>query len=574
MRKLILFLFLSSVISHLSFAEVRYVSHSGSNTPPYLTWETAADSIMSAINISSFGDTIYVANGNYQEKVIMIPGLSLIGAGMDSCIIDMVALSPGQPRAITMKDSCLVEGFKIVFDSTINITGTGIFMGDSTKGCFVYNNAIIYATRGIWVTEGFIKKNYIITWYFGITAAVIDDSRNYIANIDSNFIAFAGYGIFDDYRTIINANNNIFQLKSINSTDGEVIAIDGLSFTPSASFKNNQILKSKYDIIYQKCIFNVVPGEFNNNLFLSRYDKVFYNTFPSASFKNNNVINSVNASNGTGIIRYNNFWRVSNYPQDSTNISVNPIFVNEDSLDYHLQKYSPLIDAGDPDILDKDGSRSDIGLYGGPYGESYKYLDLPPAVPVNFTGVLDTNQILLSWNKNTEADFRYYKLYRDTAANFTVDSTKLISIQQDTLFIQPLSFNENRYVYKVSSVDNQGNESNPSSEVVVNITGAKGYPQTISDYRLYQNFPNPFNPSTTIGFRLKKRGYVKLYIYDLTGSIIATLVNEDKEAGYYEAIFDAGDKMASGIYLYRIIVTDSEKRIPVYNNAGKMMLIK
>ena len=88
MGTLKIFVFLSLVISHWSFAEVRYVSHSGTDTPPYLTWETAADSIMSAINISSFGDTIYVANGVYEEQVVMIPGLSLIGAGMDSCVID------------------------------------------------------------------------------------------------------------------------------------------------------------------------------------------------------------------------------------------------------------------------------------------------------------------------------------------------------------------------------------------------------------------------------------------------------------------------------------------------------
>ncbi len=60
MKKLILFILLLIVNYSFSIASVRYVSHSGSNTPPYLTWETAADSIMSAINISSFGDTIYV----------------------------------------------------------------------------------------------------------------------------------------------------------------------------------------------------------------------------------------------------------------------------------------------------------------------------------------------------------------------------------------------------------------------------------------------------------------------------------------------------------------------------------
>ncbi len=309
-------------------------------------------------------------------------------------------------------------------------------------------------------------------------------------------------------------------------------------------------------------------------MFLSKYNKVFYNTSPLASFKNNNVINSVNAGNGTGDIRYNNFWRVSNYPHDTTNISVNPIFVNQDSMDYHLQAYSPLIDAGDPDILDKDGSRSDIGLYGGRYGESYKYLDLPPAIPVNFTGVLDSSQILLSWNKNTEADFRYYRLYRDTVSNFTIDSTKLISVQSDSFFTEPVPLNVARYVYKLSSQDNQGNQSDPSAEVIVNITGVKEFPQTITDYRLYQNYPNPFNPSTKIGYRLKTRGYVKLYIYDLTGSVIETLVNEEKNAGYYEAEFNAGEKLASGIYLYRISITDSEKRIPVYSNMGKMMLIK
>jgi hypothetical protein len=72
MGTLKIFVFLSLVISHWSYAEVRYVSHSVTDTPPYLTWETAADSIMSAMNISSFGDTIYVANGVYEEDVVII----------------------------------------------------------------------------------------------------------------------------------------------------------------------------------------------------------------------------------------------------------------------------------------------------------------------------------------------------------------------------------------------------------------------------------------------------------------------------------------------------------------------
>src|SRR5512146_55200 len=110
-----IFVFLSLVISHWSFATVRYVSHSGTNTPPYLTWETAADSIMSAVNISSFGDTIYVANGVYEEQVVMIPGLSLIGAGMDSCVIDTRALVDTIGFiSVDVTDNCTLIGFNVM----------------------------------------------------------------------------------------------------------------------------------------------------------------------------------------------------------------------------------------------------------------------------------------------------------------------------------------------------------------------------------------------------------------------------------------------------------------------------
>src|SRR5690606_6467221 len=95
-------------------ATIRYVSKTGTSTPPYTSWETAADSIQKCINISSFGDTIYVANGVYKEQVVMINGLSLIGAGTDSCIIDTRALITSiSTEAVVVADSCLFTGFNI-----------------------------------------------------------------------------------------------------------------------------------------------------------------------------------------------------------------------------------------------------------------------------------------------------------------------------------------------------------------------------------------------------------------------------------------------------------------------------
>ncbi|OGB70088.1 MAG: hypothetical protein A2Y94_01965 [Caldithrix sp. RBG_13_44_9] len=75
-------------------------------------------------------------------------------------------------------------------------------------------------------------------------------------------------------------------------------------------------------------------------------------------------------------------------------------------------------------------------------------------------------------------------------------------------------------------------------------------------FELFQNYPNPFNPSTLISWQLIVDGEVQLKIFNLLGQEIRTLVNERQEAGSHTVVWDgrndAGDPMASGIYLYRI----------------------
>ena len=75
-----------------------------------------------------------------------------------------------------------------------------------------------------------------------------------------------------------------------------------------------------------------------------------------------------------------------------------------------------------------------------------------------------------------------------------------------------------------------------------------GIPAT---FELKQNYPNPFNPSTKISYALPKEGIVSLKIYDVLGKEVATLVNENKLAGYYEVEFNASS-FASGLYFYKI----------------------
>ncbi len=90
-------------------------------------------------------------------------------------------------------------------------------------------------------------------------------------------------------------------------------------------------------------------------------------------------------------------------------------------------------------------------------------------------------------------------------------------------------------------------------------------------YGLNQNMPNPFNPSTTIGYQLPEAGLVRIAIYNLLGQEVRVLVDERKETGSFTVTCDGTDalgrRVASGIYLYRIHAGD-------FAASRRMLLLK
>lgn len=90
---------------------------------------------------------------------------------------------------------------------------------------------------------------------------------------------------------------------------------------------------------------------------------------------------------------------------------------------------------------------------------------------------------------------------------------------------------------------------------------------TPGNFILYQNFPNPFNPTTLISYTLTKDSFVEIIVYDLTGKEIVVLVNENNKAGNYKINFD-GSHLASGVYFYSSFLNG------IFNSSGKMLLTK
>ena len=84
----------------------------------------------------------------------------------------------------------------------------------------------------------------------------------------------------------------------------------------------------------------------------------------------------------------------------------------------------------------------------------------------------------------------------------------------------------------------------------VDVSQSGNYPAA---FHLEQNFPNPFNPSTTIRYSVPDRSYVSLMVYNTLGQRVAVLADQEEEAGYHDVKFD-GAGLSSGVYFYRIHV--------------------
>ncbi|MCX6134946.1 MAG: T9SS type A sorting domain-containing protein [Ignavibacteriales bacterium] len=210
----------------------------------------------------------------------------------------------------------------------------------------------------------------------------------------------------------------------------------------------------------------------------------------------------------------------------------------------------------------------------------------PPFPPATFNVRGGGDRIALSWDPNPKesangfvgyrvyratgrADSTYRMIYqcggsKPTGPNIRYDTTKTYAFS-DLTAIRGIS-----YYYYITSFGNAfagdaatrtpaapaGLESSlfytktndPATTVLVGIKNESAIPTMFS---LVQNFPNPFNPSTTVSYSLPKRAIVSIRIFNTLGQEVALLVNELKEAGTYQLAWNASN-VPSGIYFYRL----------------------
>lgn len=182
--------------------------------------------------------------------------------------------------------------------------------------------------------------------------------------------------------------------------------------------------------------------------------------------------------------------------------------------------------------------------------------------PIEFSAFLDNGYVNCSWSDPSSLRaLTFFRLYRN----------EVLLVETDETFFFDTEIEPGFYSYYVTAVYDDLYESAASDTIEVNVTGIDE-PEPLSHlYLLKQNFPNPFNPRTTIQFVIPESKQVVLAVYDLKGRKIAILIDDVLPAGDHQIIWngrdEAGRAMPSGVYFYRM---RTDQKILT----GKMMLLK
>lgn len=179
-------------------------------------------------------------------------------------------------------------------------------------------------------------------------------------------------------------------------------------------------------------------------------------------------------------------------------------------------------------------------------------MSIPFSEPLNLTGIFQDNSIQLTWEPPAYVDraFAGYRVYRNSTAITTTPLTTLTYTDSNITFGQT-------YSYTVRAIYLNPNGVSPHSNTLV-ITANSTENPNITTYKteLKGNYPNPFNPSTSVSFSLKEASKVNISIYNIKGELVKVLLNDTKNAGHHSIIWDGKNSnnktVSAGIYMLKM----------------------
>ncbi len=181
-----------------------------------------------------------------------------------------------------------------------------------------------------------------------------------------------------------------------------------------------------------------------------------------------------------------------------------------------------------------------------------------PVELVYFTGMAFENTVQLEWGTATEINNYGFFVQRKLKSSGEWESLELIPGAGNSNIPNYYSYTDSVlsagiYIYRLQQVDLNGDiQYSDTIEIEVKSTSNTSLRTLIpKEFNLFQNFPNPFNPSTTIRFDIPKMSNVVLKVYNIIGKEVAVLINKNMQPGSYNVKFES-KSLPSGIYIYKL----------------------
>lgn len=334
------------------------------------------------------------------------------------------------------------------------------------------------------------------------------------------------------------------------------------------------------------------------------------------------VKNSLFANSGESSITTDNLSAVSvEYSLSNSdtlngpnNIFAEPLLINPNAADFHIQAESACINSGDPNSAnDADGSRADIGMF--PYAGKATPVVAINEINYNSASSFDSDDWveLVNTTKNAIDLSNYVFMDDNRTPSFVFPSGSLLGLNEYFVLYKSAALFSAKYPSLVNNIGNMSSGLSGSGEklflydnvgrlldsltyddaapwpvkadgngssleltnpALENSNGENwkasvghGTPGAVNstyfvgidnpdknipfEFSLSQNYPNPFNPSTMVRYTIKNTDKVTLSVYDLLGRKIATVVDQIQKSGQYEIEWNASS-FGSGIYFYRL----------------------
>ena len=524
--------------------------------------------IEAAIAAAAEGDTILVNAGTYRENIIIDKALYLIGVdGAEATIIEDVEADPngGSGAIVVLVDS----------------SGPGEIAGFTITGNQDVNGAGIYLKYGGWL----IYRCKVSTHSGGI----ISDATNRI--IENEINGNSGVGIGVKGQSVVRHNRVVGNGTGVSALDSVLVANNVIanSFTGIATREGSDQLRIQNNVI--TTIGHSNEGSQQKGMWLIGHyegdDSIIQNNVVAYCGREG-IRFSATTSDGRDAsdfqFIYNNVFGTSedydgleNQTGQNGNLGVEPLFCDNDGL-FYLASDSPLIDAGSLDLADLDGSRNDIGMFGGPEAQGLMYAPASFSLESPQDTAFVQRNVVFEWASTFDLDpddeiiyrliigrsrsVRFLPGFRESGSGNSRRSVRVGGVI-DTLYTRNtelalnLDLPDSTYYWTVEAEDLAGLFKRANEVWSFRLVTATATDDVVplEPSGLIGNYPNPFFAETRISYQVASYSHVRLTVFDLLGREIVTLVDDHKNAGEHYVLWNIDETSirlpASGVYFYK-----------------------